>query len=648
MRQLQWSERSETAISDETCMTGTDLKSPIWNGEVVRVLTCGSVDAGKSTLIGRLLFDLDLVADDQMMALERDTRRTGFAQEGVDFSLLLDGLEVEQQQGITIDVAYRYIRTSNRKLIIADTPGHEQYTRNMACGASVSDVAIILVDAQKGVLAQTRRHALIASLFGVRHAILLVNKLDTVDFSEAAFEAITQTFAEFAAGLEFGSVGSIPIAALQGDNIVKRTTRMPWYRGQTLIEYLEAIDVSSNRIARPMRLPVQSVCRTEAGARAVAGTICSGTLRIGDLIAVSGTQTETRVARLLDPSGDRQFAQAGDAVMVLLTEELDLSRGDLLYALDDRPVFADQFSGRLLWMGDEHLVPERSYLLKIATRTVPVLITKIKHQIDVDTGAHIARTSLRLNEIAECNFSVSVPISLDSFARCPETACFILIDRITNATVGAGTIMFALRRASNIHPHQFEIDKNARAVAKGQEPVVIWLTGLPGSGKSTIGDLVERKLHAMGRHTYLIDGDNVRGGLSRDLGFTEPDRVENIRRVAELARLFVDAGLIVIVALISPYRADRRQARELIGPGEFIEAFVDTPIAVCRERDPKGLYAKADQGQLSNMTGVDQPYEAPEHPEIRLSTVDASPDELADQIIDFLRERLANAGRVAS
>lgn len=617
-----------------------DLNS-IWNGEVVRLLTCGSVDAGKSTLIGRLLFDLGLVTDDQLAALQRDSRRTGFSSEGLDFSLLLDGLEAEQQQGITIDVAYRYIRTATRKLIIADTPGHEQYTRNMACGASVSDVAIILVDATKGILAQTRRHALIASLFGVQHAILIVNKIDAVDYSETTFGELAKKFTEYAGSLDFCSVKSIPIAAHQGDNVVKRTGRIPWYCGPTLIECLEAIDISSGRNARALRLPVQASCRTEEGARAIAGTITSGTLRVGDHVGISGSIVETRVARLLSPSGDRSFALAGESVMVQLADEVDLSRGDLLHTPEDRPAFADQFSGRLLWMSEEHLVPERSYLLKIGTRAVSVSVTKIKHQIDVDTGAHIARTFLRLNEIAECNFCVSIPISLDSFKKYPETACFIMIDRITTATVGAGTVTFALRRASNIHPHRFEIDKRARAVAKAQQPVVIWLTGLPGSGKSTIANLVEQKLYAMGGHTYLIDGDNIRGGLSRDLGFTEVDRVENIRRVAELARLFVDAGLIVIVALISPYRADRLQARDLMETGEFIEVFVDTPIEVCRERDPKGLYAKADRGELSNMTGIDQPYEAPEHPEIRLSTVSKSPEELADQVIEVLRERHA-------
>ena len=625
----------------------SDPAGSTWDGEVVRVVTCGSVDAGKSTLIGRLLFDLGLVADDQVTALERDTRRTRFAFDGQDFSLLLDGLEAEQQHGMTIDVAYRYIRTAARKLIIADTPGQEQYTRNMACGASVSDVAIILVDAQEGIVAQTRRHALIANLFGVRHAILIVNKIDAVDYSEPAFDTITRQFEQYAGGLDYKSVLSIPVAALEGENIVKRTGRTPWYRGPTLVEYLDTIDITRERTARAMRLPVQSIWQTE-GTRAVAGTVASGTLRVGDLIGISGTKIETRVTRLLSSSGDRPFAVAGESVMALFADEVDLSRGDMLHGPDDRPVFADQFSGRLLWMSEEHLVPERSYLLKIGTRTVPVSVTKIKHQIDVDTGAHIARTFLGFNEIGECNFSVSVPISLDAFNKYPETACFILIDRTTNETVGAGAVMFALRRASNIHPHRFEIGKRLRASAKGQEPVVIWFTGLPGSGKSTIGNLVEQKLYAMGRHTYLIDGDNIRSGLNRDLGFTEEDRVENIRRAAELARLFADAGLIVIVALISPYRADRRQARELIGDGEFIEVFVDTPIAVCRERDPKGLYAKADRGELRNMTGIDQPYEAPEHPEIRLPTVEASSDELADQVIDFLMENLPAPGGLGS
>lgn len=618
--------------------TRSDAASTRSDGEVVRVLTCGSVGAGKSTLIGRLLSDLGLVADDQVTAVERDTSRTRSAFEGLNFSLVTDGLEAEQQPGGTIDVAYRHIRTAARKLIIADAPGHEQYTRNMASGASVSDVAIVVVDAQKGILTQTRQHALIANLFGVRHAILVVNKIDTVDYTEPAFDAIARQFAEYAGGLGYSSVLSIPVAALEGDNIVKRTGRTPWYRGPTLLEYLDTIGIERERANRPLRLPVQSVSKID-GTRAIAGTVTSGTLRVGDPVGISGTKIETRVTRLPSPSGDRPSAVAGESVTALLADEIDLSRGDMLHGLDDRPVFADQFSGRLLWMSEEHLVPERSYLLKIGTRTVAISVTKIKHQIDVDTGAHIARTFLGLNEIAECNFSTSVPISLDSFDKYPETARFILIDRTTNDTVGAGTVTFALRRASNIHPHRFEIDKRLRASAKAQQPAVIWLTGLSGSGKSTIGNLVEQKLYAMGRHTYLIDGDNIRSGLNRDLGFTEEDRVENIRRAAELARLFADAGLIVIVALISPYLADRRQARETIGSDEFIEVFVDTPIDVCRKRDPKGLYAKADRGELRNMTGIDQPYEAPEHPEVRLSAGDKTADQLADQLIAFLLGR---------
>ena len=604
---------------------------------LLRLLTCGSVDDGKSTLIGRLLYELDLIPADQLRAVERDSRR-GSTGAKLDLALLLDGLEAEQEQGITIDVAYRFFRTARRAFIIADCPGHEQYTRNMATGASVSDVAVLLVDARKGVVTQTRRHAHIVSRFGIRHVVLAVNKCDLVDFSREVFEAIEADFRAATADLVFRSVTAIPLSALDGDNVVTRSRQTPWYGGPTLLQWLEAIDVERELSTGALRMPVQWVCRTDGGFRGYAGTLAGGRLRVGDRIMVAPSGRQTHVTRLLARGADTPEVEAGQAAVVVLGEELDVGRGDVLAAPQDPPEVVDQFAAHLLWFSEAPMIPRRSYLMKSGARTTPVSVTALKHAIDVETGAHVAARTLELNGIGFCNFAVPTPIPLDAFEHNKYTGSFILIDRFTSATVGAGTVAFGLRRARNIHAQRLEVDQDRRRAIKPHGPAVLWLTGLSGAGKSTIANAIERMLNEHGCHTYLIDGDNIRGGLNRDLGFTEADRVENVRRVAEVARLFADAGLVAIVSLISPYRSDRLMARERLG-GEFVEIFVDTPLDVCRQRDPKGLYAKAARGELVNFTGVDAPYEAPENPELRLMTVDRTPDALARQVVAYLRQR---------
>jgi bifunctional enzyme CysN/CysC len=602
---------------------------------LLRFLTCGSVDDGKSTLIGRLLYDLEQVPTDQLASLKREAQASG---REVDLAFLLDGLEAEQEQGITIDVAYRYFRSSKRSFIVADAPGHEQYTRNMATGASVSDLAILLVDARKGLLTQTRRHALIISHFGTRHVVLAVNKLDLVDYSQDVFEKIEREFREFARSLGFRSIVAIPVSALKGDNIVERSTSMKWYRGATLAEQLDTADVASETQDSALRLPVQWVCRPSADFRGFAGTLRGGTLSLGDPVIVAGSQKSTTVARILRGADDIQSAGAGEAVMVTLRDEIDASRGDVLCHPQSPPLVADQVAAHVLWLSDAPMIPGRSYMLKCGSRRIPAEVTALKYRIDVNSGAHIAATSLGPNEIGFANLAFTTPIAIDAFSENRDTGSFILIDRMTNATIGAGMINFALRRASNIHPQKLEVDRAARAALNRHKPAVLWFTGLSGAGKSTIASHVERKLSEVGAHTYVLDGDNLRGGLNRDLGFTEADRVENVRRVTEVARLFTDAGLIVLVSLISPYRAERLAARERIGE-DFIEIFVDTPIDVCRARDPKGLYAKADRGEIINFTGVDAPYEAPENPEIVLKSAVSDSELLADNVIEFLRGR---------
>jgi bifunctional enzyme CysN/CysC len=604
---------------------------------LLRVLTCGSVDDGKSTLIGRLLHECGAIFEDQRAALENDSKRYGTTGESVDFALLLDGLEAEREQGITIDVAYRYFATGKCSFIVADTPGHEQYTRNMATGASNSDAAIILVDARKGVLAQTRRHAVICSLLGIRHVVLAVNKMDLVGYAQGVFDRIAADFRSFASPLSFNAVMPIPISARFGDNVIERGRNMAWHAGPALLEHLEAVEIDAAQESLPFRFPVQWVNRPDQGFRGFAGTIASGRIRRGDAIRVARNGAASRIARILAGDEDVEGARAGDAVTLTLGDELDIGRGDLLVPPDHRPEVADQFAAHLIWMSAEPLLPGRSYLMRIGTRWVATTVSSIKHKLDINHLEPRAARILAVNEIGLCNFTTATPVAFDSYESNRETGAFIIVDRYTNETVGAGMIVFGLRRATNIHPEHLAIEKGARAWLKHQRPCIVWFTGLSASGKSTVAKLVEAHLHGTGHHTYMLDGDNVRHGLNNDLGFTDADRVENIRRVGEVAKLFVDAGLIVLCAFISPFRAERQMVRDLVGEGEFIEVFVDTPIEECRRRDPKGLYAKVDQGRLKNFTGVDSPYEPPQHPDLVLRTRDHEADELARVVVEHLR-----------
>jgi bifunctional enzyme CysN/CysC len=606
---------------------------------LLRFLTCGSVDDGKSTLIGRLLYDSKLLFEDHLAALKKDSKKHGTTGGDIDFALLVDGLEAEREQGITIDVAYRFFATDKRKFIVADTPGHEQYTRNMATGASNSELAIILIDARKGVLVQTRRHAFIASLLGVRHVVLAVNKIDLVDYSQEIFDDIVADFRAFAANLQFESLIAIPMSARFGDNVIDKSDKTPWYKGPALLDHLETVDVETGLAEKPFRLPVQWVNRPNLDFRGFSGTVVGGRIRPGDAIVVAKSGKASKIARIVTADGDLAEALAGEAVTLTLADEVDISRGDVLCTPAERPEVSDQFAAHILWMAEEEMLPGRQYLLKLGTATVPASITELKHKVDVNTLDHFAATTLLLNEIGYANLSTSQPLAFDAYRDNRDTGGFILIDRFTNATVAAGMIDFSLRRATNVHWQALDVNKLVRAQAKGQKPAVLWFTGLSGSGKSTIANLVERTLFAQGRHTYLLDGDNVRHGLNRDLGFTDAARVENIRRVGEAAKLFVDAGLIVLVSFISPFRSERRMARELMQPGEFIEVFVDTPIEVCMQRDPKGLYQKAKDGQIKNFTGIDSPYEAPETAELTLSTVGSEPAELAERVVSFLRTK---------
>ena len=606
---------------------------------LLRFLTCGSVDDGKSTLIGRLLYDSKLLFEDHLAALEKDSKKHGTTGGDIDFALLVDGLEAEREQGITIDVAYRFFATDRRKFIVADTPGHEQYTRNMATGASNSELAVILIDARKGVLTQTRRHAYIASLLGIRHVILAVNKIDLVDFSEDVFNSIVADFSLFATKLQFQTMVPIPISARFGDNVIGKSAHTPWYRGPSLLEHLETVDVESALGDKPFRMPIQWVNRPNLDFRGFSGTIVSGRIKPGDEIVVANSGRKSAVRRIVTMDGDLDEALPGEAVTLTLADEIDISRGDLLSTPSSRPEVSDQFSAHILWMTEDEMLPGRQYLLKIGAKTLPISITELKHKVDVNSLEHMAGKTLALNEVGYANLSASQPVAFDPYSENRDTGGFILIDRFTNATVAAGMIDFGLRRATNVHWQALDVNKVSRAGAKGQKPAVLWFTGLSGSGKSTIANLVEGALFAQGRHTYLLDGDNVRHGLNRDLGFTDVDRVENIRRVAEAAKLFVDAGLIVLVSFISPFRSERRMARELLGSNEFIEVFVDTPIEVCMQRDPKGLYLKAQAGEIKNFTGIDSPYEAPESAELALATVGHDPAELAEEIVQYLRGR---------
>ena len=564
---------------------------------LLRFLTCGSVDDGKSTLIGRLLYDSKKLFEDQLATLQSESIKFGTTDGDMDFALLVDGLVAEREQGITIDVAYRYFATDRRRFIVADTPGHEQYTRNMATGASNSDLAVLLVDAQQGILTQTRRHAFIVSLLGIRNVVLAVNKIDLIGFDEQRFIDIRDAFAEFAAQFKFDSIVTIPLSARYGDNVIERSPNTPWYGGQTLLDYLETVKVEDGSGLEPFRFPVQWVNRPNASFRGYAGTVASGDVRPGDSVVVARTGQAARVARVVTLDGDRERADTGTSVTLTLDSEIDASRGDILSAPAHRPEVTDQLAAHLIWMSDEPLLPGRPYLLKSATRTVGAAVTDLKHRVDIETFKALAAKTLDLNDIGLVNLSLSEPIAFDLYDDNKTTGSFILIDRFSNATVAAGMIRFGLRRATNIHWQALNIDRQARADLKGQKPVILWFTGLSGAGKSTIANLVESKLHLTGRHTYMLDGDNIRHGLNRDLGFTDADRVENIRRVAETAKLFVDAGLIVLVSFISPFRSERGMARDMVGDGEFLEIFVDAPLAVVEERDPKGLYKKARAGR---------------------------------------------------
>ncbi|MGO9803764.1 MAG: sulfate adenylyltransferase subunit CysN [Steroidobacteraceae bacterium] len=604
---------------------------------LLRFITCGSVDDGKSTLIGRLLYEAKLVYDDQLAALAQDSRRFGTRGAELDFALLVDGLSAEREQGITIDVAYRYFATARRKFIVADTPGHEQYTRNMVTGASTAELAVILIDARKGVLTQTRRHSYLVRLLGITRVVLAVNKMDLVGYARATFEALVEEYRALGARIGLTDVTPIPLSAVDGDNVTQRSTRMPWYEGPTLLAHLESVAVDAAPVTAPFRLPVQWVNRRNADFRGFCGQIVSGSVRPGERVRVLPSGRETVVARIVTADGDRDLAVAGQSVTLTLGAEIDVARGDVIAAAAAAPQVADQFEATIVWLHDEPMLQGRSYLMKCAARTVGATIMPLKHRINVNTLEHTAAERLELNDIGVCELELDQPIAFEPYARSRELGGFILIDRLSNATVGAGLIHFALRRSQNVHWQALDVDKELRARQKGQRACVLWLTGLSGAGKSTIANLIEKQLTSAGRHTYLLDGDNVRHGLTKDLGFAAQDRVENIRRVAEVSRLMVDAGLIVLVSFISPFRAERRMARALFEPGEFIEVFVDTPLAVAEERDAKGLYRKARRGELKNFTGIDSPYEAPEHPEIRIDTTAFSAAQAAELVVAHLR-----------
>jgi bifunctional enzyme CysN/CysC len=607
---------------------------------LLRFLTCGSVDDGKSTLIGRLLYDSKMIFEDQLAALEADSKRVGTQGGEIDFALLVDGLAAEREQGITIDVAYRFFSTDKRKFIVADTPGHEQYTRNMVTGASTADAAVILIDARKGVLTQTRRHSYLASLLGIRHVVLAINKMDLVGWSQETFDTILAEYREFAAQIGITDFIAIPMSALKGDNITAHSDAAPWYQGPPLMSLLEDLPVEDDLREKPFRMPVQWVNRPNLDFRGFSGFIASGTIKPGDRIKVLPSGRESTVDRIVTFRADLPEAVAGQSVTLTLKDEIDVSRGDVLALAASPPAVADQFEATVVWMDDEAMLPGRPYLMKIGARTVGATITEPKYKVNVNTLERLAAKRLELNEIGVCNLSTDAAIAFDPYVENRDLGGFILIDRISNRTVAAGMLHFALRRSQNVHWQALDVDKAARASQKGQRGRVVWLTGLSGSGKSTIANLVEKKLYANGRHTYLLDGDNVRHGLNKDLGFTDEDRVENIRRVAEVAKLMVDAGLIVLVSFISPFRAERAMARGLMAPGDFVEVFVDTPLAEAEKRDVKGLYKKARAGELKNFTGIDSPYEAPEDPEIRVDTTTMTATEAAERITAWLEGEL--------
>ena len=604
---------------------------------LLRFITCGSVDDGKSTLIGRLLYDSRVIFEDQLDQLEADSKRIGTQGQAIDFALLVDGLAAEREQGITIDVAYRFFSTDKRKFIVADTPGHEQYTRNMVTGASTADAGVLLVDARHGLLTQTRRHSFLVHLLGIRHIVLAVNKMDLVGYDQGVFDAIVADYAAFAAELGIEAFTAIPLSGLAGDNIASRSPAMPWYDGPALIEHLEAIEVDLDaRAADPFRMAVQWVNRPNLDFRGFAGTIAAGTVRPGDAVRVLPSGRTSRIARIVTMDGDREAAVAGEAVTLTLADEVDCSRGDVIVRADAPLEIADQLRATLVWMDGEPLLPGRAYWMKIGTRTVSASVQAPHHVTDVNTLARLAAPTLALNDIGSADLLLDRDVPFAPFADSHDLGGFILIDKITNATVAAGMVECALRRSQNVHWQTIDVTREAHARQKNQSPRVLWFTGLSGSGKSTIANLVERKLHALGRHSFLLDGDNIRHGLNRDLGFSPADRIENIRRVGEVARLMADAGLIVLTAFISPFRAERTLVRDLLPPGEFVEIFIDTPIEVAEQRDPKGLYRRARAGEIPDFTGIASPYEPPEAPDIRIDTTRTSPEDAAERIVQHI------------
>jgi bifunctional enzyme CysN/CysC len=605
---------------------------------LLRFITCGSVDDGKSSLIGRLLYESKMIFEDQFAALREDSKKVGTRGGELDFALLVDGLTAEREQGITIDVAYRFFTTEKRKFIVADTPGHEQYTRNMVTGASTADLAVILIDARKGVLTQTRRHSYLAALLGIRHIVVAVNKMDLVDYSRDVFNEIERDYREFARQIKLEAVTCIPVSAVAGDNVTTRSVHTPWYSGKVLLEHLETVEVPDPAASAAFRMPVQWVNRPNPEFRGFAGLIAGGVVRRGDSLRVLPSGRTTTVARVFTGEGEASLGVAGQSVTLTLADEIDVSRGDVLAAADAPPAVANQFEATIIWMHDEPLLQGRAYLLKLGTKTVTATVAPIKYRVNVNTMEHLAAKKLDLNDIGVCGLELNSAIAFEPYRDSRVLGGFILIDRLTHNTVGAGLLHFALRRAQNVHWQALDVNKVARARLSHQKPCMLWFTGLSGAGKSTIANLVEKQLHADGRHTYLLDGDNVRHGLNKDLGFTDEDRVENIRRVAEVARLMVDAGLIVLVSFISPFRSERRMARALVAAGEFIEVFVDTPLGLAEARDAKGLYKKARSGELKNFTGIDSPYEAPEDAEIRLDTTQLTPEAAASRVILHLRE----------
>ncbi len=605
----------------------------------LRFIAGGSVDDGKSTLIGRLLYDSKALFDDQLATLEGDSKKFGTQGDDLDFALLVDGLAAEREQGITIDVAYRYFSTARRKFIVVDTPGHEQYTRNMVTGASAADAAVLLVDARKGVLTQTRRHSYLVSLVGIRHVALAINKMDLVNYSEERFLEIESEYRKFAKQLGITEVTCIPVSALKGDNILTPSANTPWYRGTTLLGWLETVEVDETRLhGQPFRMPVQWINRPDLDFRGAAGLIAAGVVKPGDRVRVQPAGRETSVARIVTADGDVPRAIAGQSITLTFNDEIDISRGDLISAAGAPAEVANQFEATVVWMHEQPMLRGRTYLMKINTKTVAATVSPVKYQVNVDTLEHLAAEKLELNGIGVCEIALDQAIAFDAYTDNRDTGGFILIDRLTNQTVGAGMLRFALRRAHNIHLQHVDVNKAARSALMHQKPCVLWLTGLSGAGKSTIANLVEKKLHAMGRHTYILDGDNVRHGLTKDLGFTAADRVENIRRIAEVSKLMVDAGLIVLTAFISPFRSERHMARALFGNNEFIEVFVDSTLSLAEQRDPKGLYKKARRGEIKNFTGIDSPYEIPESPEIHIDTSSMTAETAADRIFGELRK----------